>query len=62
MKNKIVRDVMLFLGDVFMIDVDLVMDKFIMSKVVYICLFLFICMLFYIFFRKLFYFVFFFYW
>lgn len=42
MKNKIVRDVMLFLGDVFMIDVDLVMDKFIMSKVVYIIMFVFV--------------------
>lgn len=42
MKNKIVRDVMLFLSDVFMIDVDLVMDKFIMSKVVYIIMFVFV--------------------
>lgn len=45
MKNKTVRDAMLPLGDVFMIDADSAMDKPTMSKVAYICLFLFTCML-----------------
>lgn len=53
MKNKTVRDAMLPLGDVFMIDADSAMDKPTMSKVAYICLFLFTCMLLYISLRKL---------
>lgn len=60
MKNKTVRDAMLPLSDVFMIDADSAMDKSTMSKVAYICLFLFTCMLLYISLRKLFHLAFFF--
>lgn len=48
MKNKTVRDAMLPLGDVFMIDADSAMDKTTMCKVAYICLILFAFMLLYI--------------
>lgn len=41
MKNKTVRDAMLPLDDVFMIDADSAMDKTTMCKVAYICLILF---------------------
>lgn len=42
MKNKTVRDAMLPLGDVFMIDADSAMDKSTMSKVAYIIMLVFV--------------------